>query len=207
MDLKAMPSDKSAEALVKYFSDNEELNQVIGQLADSIQDEETMGGLMGQSWIGETQADVAVINNGNVRITELPAGDIHLADVFRIDPYDNDVILLELTGEELKALLLACQRADEAKFPFLIGAKYEAKVNPKDSAQIERLTLKHLDGKKFDMKKVYKVVTSSYVMSISKFNYKKKKEVLDVKCNALMVRYIRRVRNISQPKICNVLVR
>ena len=103
--------------------------------------------------------------------------------------------------------LLACQRADEAKYPFLIGAKYEAKVNPKDSTQIERLTLKHMDGKKFDMKKSYKVVTSSYVMSISKFNYKKKKEVLDVKCNALMVRYIRRVRNISQPKICNVLVR
>ncbi len=207
VDLKSMPSDKSAEALVKYFSDNDELNQVIGQLADSIQDEETMGGLMGQSWIGETQADVAVINNGNVRITELPAGDIHLADVFRIDPYDNDVILLELTGEELKALLLACQRADEAKFPFLIGAKYEAKVNPKDSAQIESLTLKNLDGKKFDMKKVYKVVTSSYVMSISKFNHKKKGEVLDVKCNALMVRYIRRVRHIRQSKSCNVLVR
>lgn len=207
VDLKAMPSDKSAEALVKYFSDNDELNQVIGQLADSIRDEETMGGLMGQSWIGETQADVAVINSGNVRIAELPAGDIHLADVFRIDPYDNDVILLELTGEELKALLLACQRADEAKFPFLIGAKYEAKVNPKDPSQIERLTLKHMDGKKFDMKKVYKVVTSSYVMSISKFNHKKKGEVLDVKCNALMIRYIRRVRHINQPKICNVLVR
>lgn len=207
VDLKAMPSDKSAEALVKYFSDNDELNQVIGQLADSIRDEETMGGLMGQSWIGETQADVAVINSGNVRIPELPAGDIHLADVFRIDPYDNDVILLELTGEELKALLLACQRADEAKFPFLIGAKYEAKVNPKDPSQIERLTLKHMDGKKFDMKKVYKVVTSSYVMSISKFNHKKKGEVLDVKCNALMIRYIRRVRHINQPKICNVLVR
>lgn len=207
VDLKAMPSDKSAEALVKYFSDNDELNQVIGQLADSIRDEETMGGLMGQSWIGETQADVAVINSGNVRITELPAGDIHLADVFRIDPYDNDVILLELTGEELKALLLACQRADEAKFPFLIGAKYEAEVNPKDPSQIERLTLKHMDGKKFDMKKVYKVVTSSYVMSISKFNHKKKGEVLDVKCNALMIRYIRRVRHINQPKICNVLVR
>jgi 5'-nucleotidase len=207
VDLKAMPSDKSAEALVKYFSDNDELNQVIGQLADSIWDEETMGGLMGQSWIGETQADVAVINSGNVRIPELPAGDIHLADVFRIDPYDNDVILLELTGEELKALLLACQRADEAKFPFLIGAKYEAEVNPKDPSQIERLTLKHMDGKKFDMKKVYKVVTSSYVMSISKFNHKKKGEVLDVKCNALMIRYIRRVRYISQPKICNVLVR
>ena len=207
VDLGTIAPDRGAEALVKHFSENDELNQVIGQLADSIQDEETMGGLMGQSWIGETQADFAVINNGNVRITELPAGDIHLADVFRIDPYDNDVILLELTGEELKALLLACQRADDAKFPFLIGAKYEAKVNPKDSSQIERLTLKHMDGKRFDMKKTYKVVTSSYVMSISKFQHRCEAQKQGMKCNALMVKYIKRARHIKQPKTCNVMVK
>ncbi|MBR5696489.1 MAG: bifunctional metallophosphatase/5'-nucleotidase [Paludibacteraceae bacterium] len=204
VDLGTIAPDKGAEALVKLFSENDELNQVIGQLADSIQDEETMGGLMGQSWIGETQADFAVINNGNVRITELPAGDIHLADVFRIDPYDNDVILLELTGEELKALLLACQRADDAKFPFLIGAKYEAKVNPKDSSQIERLTLKHMDGKRFDMKKTYKVVTSSYVMSISKFQHRCEAQKQGMKCNALMIQHVKRVKHITRPKCDNV---
>lgn len=204
VDLGTIAPDKGAETLVKYFSENDELSQVIGSLNEPIRDTETLACLMGQSWIDETQADVAVINYGNIRIQELPAGDIRLSDIYRLDPYDNDVMQIMLTKDELESLLLACYYADDAKLPFLVGAKYEAEVDSLNPTHVRRVVLK---GFSKNSSKLYRVVTSSYVMRISKFRHEREAQRKDVKCNALMVQHVKRVRHINQPKNCNGMVR
>ncbi len=204
VDLGTIAPDKGAETLVKYFSENDELSQVIGSLNEPIRDTETLACLMGQSWIDETRADVAVINYGNIRIQELPAGDIRLSDIYRLDPYDNDVMQIMLTKDELESLLLACYYADDAKLPFLVGAKYEAEVDSLNPTHVRRVVLK---GFSKNGSKLYRVVTSSYVMRISKFRHEREAQRKDVKCNALMVQHVKRVRHINQPKNCNEMVR
>jgi len=204
VDLGTIAPDRGAEALVKHFSENDELSQVIGSLNEPIRDTETLACLMGQSWIDETQADVAVINYGNIRIQELPAGDIRLSDIYRLDPYDNDVMQIMLTKDELESLLLACYYADDAKLPFLVGAKYEAEVDSLNPTHVRRVVLKGLSK---NSSKLYRVVTSSYVMRISKFRHEREAQRKDMKCNALMVQHVKRVRHINQPKNCNGMVR
>jgi len=60
-------------------------------------------------------ADMALLNGGSLRAS-MDVGPISMEDVFRSMPYSNEIILVELTGEEIRqALTRSVQgtRADE----------------------------------------------------------------------------------------------
>ncbi|RNE89701.1 bifunctional UDP-sugar hydrolase/5'-nucleotidase [Marichromatium sp. AB31] len=61
--------------------------------------------LVAQAYLARgAHADVALLNAGAVRI-DLPAGPLTLADVYRLLPFGNTLVELELSGRELRALL------------------------------------------------------------------------------------------------------
>ena len=64
------------------------------------------------------KAQLAIVNNGGVR-TDLPAGPISVGDVLELLPFANTLVLIDLSGAELKAAL-------EGDIDFLIGKKYPA---------------------------------------------------------------------------------
>ena len=50
------------------------------------------------------RADVGLHNPGGVR-ADLPSGDVSYADVYRVIPFDNEVVRLTLTGRQLRQLV------------------------------------------------------------------------------------------------------
>ncbi len=64
------------------------------------------------------RAQVAILNNGGVR-KDLLAGSISVGDVLELLPFANTLVLLDLSGAELKDAL-------EQDIDFLIGKKYPA---------------------------------------------------------------------------------
>jgi hypothetical protein len=48
--------------------------------------------------------DVAVLNYGGIRIPELPAGDISLGQIYELMPFDNEVVVILMSGETLLRL-------------------------------------------------------------------------------------------------------
>src|SRR5262245_26727204 len=51
-----------------------------------------------------TPADFAILNAGGIR-NRLPEGTIHYEDLFKTMPFDNYLVIVELTGAELRLLL------------------------------------------------------------------------------------------------------
>jgi 2',3'-cyclic-nucleotide 2'-phosphodiesterase (5'-nucleotidase family) len=51
-----------------------------------------------------SQADIALLNSGAIRAS-LDAGEISLEDLFRAFPFDNEIVLVDLTGREVAAML------------------------------------------------------------------------------------------------------
>ena len=64
------------------------------------------------------KAQLAIVNNGGVR-TDLPAGPISVGDVLELLPFANTLVLIDLSGTELKEAL-------EGDIDFLISKKYPA---------------------------------------------------------------------------------
>lgn len=207
INIKNASSDKGAEELVKFFSDNEELNRPIGTLTNTIKEKETMGCFMGKAWAEETQSDIALINYGSIKMEEMPAGEIRLTDILRLDPFGNEAIVIELTGEEIKKLILSCYFSDEKRFPFVYGMKYETEVSRANPDAINYLILKQEDGKKLDMKKSYRVVASSYVFSTCKFDHKRKGVNTGRICSDLMIENIQKAGSVTMPETKNVTIK
>jgi len=63
-----------------------------------------LGRLIGFVMALNSGSDVAVVNGGSIR-SSLPPGDITMADVYTLLPFENTVVKVELTGEELRTIL------------------------------------------------------------------------------------------------------
>lgn len=63
-----------------------------------------VGILVAQSMYQTFETDLAVINSGGVR-TSIDAGEVTYADLFQVLPFENEVYIVTLTGENLKSYL------------------------------------------------------------------------------------------------------
>ena len=159
--------NKVVEQMVACFSDNPSFRRVLTQVEKPFVNAEELGSMMCDAFAAETGADVAIENFGGVRYSELPAGLFTVSDVLRLDPFGNDAVMMELTGEELRQMLISCCDNDEALFPFVSGVVCHVVRDASDTTRVKSLKLSTPDGQKFNLKRTYKVVTNSYVASIT----------------------------------------
>jgi len=50
------------------------------------------------------QCDIALLNFGGIR-AQIPAGDVHISDIYAVSPFDNTLIFLQIKGSELRKAL------------------------------------------------------------------------------------------------------
>jgi 5'-nucleotidase/UDP-sugar diphosphatase len=103
--------DSAIATLLQSYIDRipEMANEVIGQsdmlyTIENIRTTQTpLGGLITESMILATRQhkpDFAVTNSGGIR-ANLPQGSIKLGDVYRVLPFDNTIVIVDITGQAL----------------------------------------------------------------------------------------------------------
>jgi 2',3'-cyclic-nucleotide 2'-phosphodiesterase (5'-nucleotidase family) len=53
----------------------------------------------------DTVVDAAFLNYGSIRLPALPAGEITLGKIYELCPFDNTMVLMRLTGSQLKTFV------------------------------------------------------------------------------------------------------
>ena len=91
-----------------------------------------------------------------------------MLDVLEMDPFDNNAVLLELTGDELLEMMLSYCHNTLFSFPFVGGMKCEITLDPVNEKKIKSVKLLTPEGKKMDMKRKYRVATNNYIPATSK---------------------------------------
>lgn len=112
-----------------------ELGVTIGYLAAPLpQRSQAMQDLTTYSWLwGVGSADFAVTNLGGLR-ADLPAGPITLADILTVLPFDNVLVAVELTGDEV--IRTFGGRFDAARAGFYFDG--HTWINENDSLPLDR---------------------------------------------------------------------
>ena len=122
---------------------------------------------------------VAITNGGGIRAA-IAAGDITRKDVLTVLPFGNTITLVYVTGAELlEALEASCQSCPEALggFPQIAGMKitidttkeYQPNADTYPGStyygpkKITRVTIDSVNGKKFNKKDVYAVITNNFL--------------------------------------------
>lgn len=84
-----------------------EMSQELGQLAQPLTrnyyGESSLGNFTAQAMRWAAEADIGLINSGGLRC-DLPQGPVTRSDIFKLMPFDNHLVKLELSGAELQEI-------------------------------------------------------------------------------------------------------
>ena len=140
---------------------NRSMNDIVGYLDAALEKKQPQGSLgdfmadalyYGAKEKFGVDPDVAVVNYGGIRLTQIPVGALTRGKVFELMPFDNLVVLQRVKGDVLQQFLE--HTAANGGWP-LSGASLQV-VNKK-AAQIL------VKGKPIDPAKTYILVNSDYV--------------------------------------------
>ncbi|HHS97782.1 MAG TPA: bifunctional metallophosphatase/5'-nucleotidase [Chloroflexi bacterium] len=142
--------DPEVAALVDRWAGRTEeaLGEVIGYTAEGIPVGWEMYNLVTDAWLWfYPQADLAISNLGGFR-EDIPPGEITLADIVAVLPFENTLTEVELTGEEVVENLRCCGGAVAGMWMEGTG---------------ESLTVYLADGTPIDPRATYHVLVNSYI--------------------------------------------
>ena len=100
-------SDESAEVKkqIQRYYDESPLHQVLAEVSRPFQGKHPLGNLMTDAFKEVHAFDIAFQNCGGIRINEHPKGNFTMNDVFRLDPFGNNLIVFDMKPEEIRDLL------------------------------------------------------------------------------------------------------
>lgn len=99
--------------------------------------------------------DLVLLNHGGIR-SELPKGGINARSAYKLMPFENEIVVAELTGKQINQMLRYLEKAKTAH-P-VSGIEIKADKNYKIfDAKIQ--------GEKIDENKTYLVATSDYLLN------------------------------------------
>ena len=192
------------QEVVDYFSNNPAFQRVLATLTAPMTSYEQLGCMMTDAWRVETGSDIGVTNTGGVRYDYLPAGPFTVSDVLRLDPFGNDTVQMEMTGQELKDFLISISRNDTYGFPKVSGIICNVTMDKKNPTQVKDVKITWPDGSKFDLKKTYKVVTNSYSAAIADSPRKDQGRNLNRTTASIIQEFLEHKGTIDYTGVCNV---
>jgi 2',3'-cyclic-nucleotide 2'-phosphodiesterase (5'-nucleotidase family) len=174
----SIPEDPELLKLLAPYSEKvRELSTVIGTLDEKLTKTNVGAGSIGYLVTDAMLATarrksnknvvIALTNAGGLRKNDISAGQLRASDIFELMPFENALITLDLTGEQLKKIAQAGTRDAQA------GLQVEYRWNEQNRSEV--LSVKLLDDKgvahEIDPKATYTIVTIDYLYNLKSGAY------------------------------------
>ena len=187
--------DLVVKQMIQRYHDESPLGQVLAKATAQFNGKNPLGSLMTDAIVNIHQVDFAFQNSGGVRIGMLPKGNITMADVFKLDPFGNTVVVYEMTPEEIRTLLKNSHRKYNKRVDLLpSGLKYT--IYTKDGVAT-RVSLTDMNGNPLDESRRYKVGMNSYISSSYKFDKPQPGKEMKVKASDALIEYLKQQKEVT----------
>ncbi len=111
---------------------------------------------------------LALMNNGGMRRNAIGEGELKARDVFELLPFENALVTIDLTGEQLTKLLQMIVAKREAQS----GARLVYKTRADKSSELVSAKLRDATGEKnIDPKATYTITTIDYLYRVGGSTY------------------------------------
>jgi 2',3'-cyclic-nucleotide 2'-phosphodiesterase (5'-nucleotidase family) len=164
--------------LAVYSPKVRELEVVLGKLNGELRKGGTGSGSLGNFVTDGMRAQAslkigkpvaaALMNSGGLRRNTIGEGELKARDIFELLPFENALITLDLTGEQLMKVLQMIVSRREAQS----GARIIYKVNADKSSELVSAKLREASGEKdIDPTATYTIVTIDYLYRVGGSTY------------------------------------
>jgi 2',3'-cyclic-nucleotide 2'-phosphodiesterase (5'-nucleotidase family) len=106
-----------------------------------------------------------VTNGGGLRKSAIAPGELRVRDIFELLPFENKLVELEMTGEQLLNVLKAVVASREVQS----GARIKYRLGADQKPELISATLITVDGRETDINPtaIYRIITTDYLLSVS----------------------------------------
>jgi len=182
--------------LADYSPKVRALDVVIGNLKGELRKGGTGAGSMGNFVADGMRAqgslklgqpiEIAIMNSGGLRRNTISEGVLRARDIFELLPFENALVTLELTGEQLTRLLGVVISSREAQS----GARIVYFTKADRTSAVESAKLRGPGGveKDIDPTATYRVVTIDYLVNVGGERYAILREGKNLKALGLTLR-------------------
>jgi len=217
----SIPEDPEIKALVvdDLAKADARLNTVLGKTKTELKHSLAIPGLcpvqqlLCKSIASKTKAEVVL--HGILSDNSIPAGDIHVSDVWRIVPYENTIGCLWLTPAEIRSIMEeACTYLGGSRYFGAWGLQYEIYPNAPKGQRIRNL--RAADGSALHGRRRIKTAINSYHLAGGGGRFPSlldlagrsntRLEMGDTRTRDMVMSYIKRHRTLSIPSGTNAVV-
>ncbi|HLN52198.1 MAG TPA: bifunctional UDP-sugar hydrolase/5'-nucleotidase [Lentimicrobium sp.] len=164
-------SDTVIERKLAIYNDNKELNRQIGINLTDISGSDELGSMMTDAVTSLKGVDFCFQNNGGIRIDHLKKGPITVNDIYKLDPFGNEIVLFKMKADEIKSLILNAYKEAGNEIDLQASGMVYTILSDKEGTALD-VQMKTTKGGKIRKNKSYNVGINSYIASSYKFNHK-----------------------------------
>ena len=180
---------------IDHYNDNKEFSKVIGIAEKPVSGLDELGSLMTDALSSELKVDFAFQNKGGIRIFELAEGNITLKDVYKLDPFNNQVVVLNMNAEEIKSLICYGYKQEKEIDLQVSGMSYT--VTDNGTNQCAGVIMLDKSGNPLDPSKDYSVAMNNYMAVTYKFNHRDQGTTSTLTTAGALIKYLEKVKKIN----------
>ncbi|MFE5128149.1 bifunctional metallophosphatase/5'-nucleotidase, partial [Bacillus mobilis] len=144
------------------------VNEVVGKSTAAIDrkqndaGESTLGNVIADAQRQTMQAQIALMNPGGIR-NDLDAGDITWGELYGIQPFGNQLIKVDLTGQDIRDILNQQWQKGTTRMLQISGIQYTWNANKPNGEKVTNIRL--TNGEELSPSKTYSVVANAFLAS------------------------------------------
>lgn len=162
--------DRATLALLNKYKGKVDavLNEKIGEAevdldGENVRKRETnLGNFIADIMRRISGADITLINGGGIR-TSIKKGEVRVKDVYSVLPFDNYIVAIKLTGQQIREALehgVSAVEDEEGRFPQVSGLTFTYSPSEKRGSRIKEISVA---GHSIDFDREYVVATNDFL--------------------------------------------
>ena len=175
------------QEIVNGYNDSPILSTVLATVVTPFENAGELGAMLADAQREVIQSDIALQNYGGVRYQTHPVGDFTIQDAFRLDPFNNEILVFELSGTEVGPLIISAIEIGE--YPYVSGITYEYSKGD--------IKVFLPDGKPIDHKKTYRVAINSYLAVVCPFLQGKTSVNAGINATDALIDYLKKQQKVD----------
>ena len=193
--------DPEMQAMLDEFNNNKTFTEAIATAVTPFENREELGCLITDAIREVSEADFAFNNTGGIRIDRLPKGPITVKDVYRIDPFNNEIVVFKMTGKQLERYIMETFKKN-GRFPsYVSGMSYVVHTESDGYPKSVSITL---DQGRFSRDAIYKVAMNSYMASTVRFESEDDGESQFMTSEEMLIQYLKKHKTVSYRGVTRV---
>jgi 2',3'-cyclic-nucleotide 2'-phosphodiesterase (5'-nucleotidase family) len=143
----------------------------------------------------QLQVDFAFQNRGGIRLPSLSQGAISLKEIYKLDPFNNQVVIYTMSLEEIRSLICYGYQHEKQIDLQVSGMTY--RVTGDSTWNCRKVEMYDITGNPLDPSMEYSVAMNSYMAYTYKFDHKDPGTVSTLTTAETLVNYLRMKESIN----------